>query len=102
MCLITDSLAVSAIPEGSDVDPGIIDPRTIIEDGVCKLSDRSALAGSISTMDRLVRTAVQEAGISMLDACQHASWALTIAKVSSRRDTTRTSSCLTKTNNLSL
>ena len=35
MCLITDSLAVSAIPEGSDVDPGIIDPRTIIEDGVC-------------------------------------------------------------------
>ena len=70
MCLITDSLAVSAIPEGSDVDPGIIDPRTIIEDGVCKLSDRSALAGSISTMDRLVRTAVQEVGISMLDACR--------------------------------
>ena len=28
------------------------------------------MAGSISTMDRLVRTAVQEAGISMLDACR--------------------------------
>ena len=31
MCFITDSLAVSAIEPGSDVDPGIIDPRTIIE-----------------------------------------------------------------------
>ena len=70
MCFITDSLAVSAIEPGSDVDPGIIDPRTIIEDGVCKLKDRSALAGSISTMDRLVRTAVQQAGIPMEAACR--------------------------------
>lgn len=64
-CFITDSLACSA----SDADTNF-DPRVIIEDGVCKLADRSALAGSVSTMDRLVRTAVQQCGISMEDACR--------------------------------
>ena len=61
--LITDSLAVAA----SDSKQAF-DPRVIIEDGVCKLADRSALAGSIATMDRLIRTAVQQAGIPMEDA----------------------------------
>lgn len=65
MSLITDALAVAA----SDSDKAF-DPRVIIEDGVCKLSDRSALAGSIATMDRLVRTAVQQAGIPMEDAAR--------------------------------
>ena len=40
----------------------------IIEDGVCKLMDRSAFAGSIATADRLVRVAVKEADIPLLDA----------------------------------
>lgn len=61
--LITDALAVAA-----SHSTHAFDPRVIIEDGVCKLADRSALAGSIATMDRLVRTAVQQAGIPMADA----------------------------------
>lgn len=61
--LITDALACSA----SDSKVAF-DPRVIIEDGVCKLADRSALAGSIATMDRLVKTAVQKAGIPFADA----------------------------------
>jgi len=44
------------------------DTEFIIEDGVCKLMDRSAFAGSIATADLLVRVAVKEAGISLLDA----------------------------------
>ena len=63
--LITDALAMTA----SDSDKAF-DPRVIIEDGVCKLSDRSALAGSIATMDRLIRTAVQQAEIPLNDACR--------------------------------
>lgn len=39
----------------------------IIEDGVCKLADRSALAGSVATMDRLIRTMVQKAEIPLAD-----------------------------------
>lgn len=59
--LITDALACAA----SDSQVAF-DPRVIIEDGVCKLADRSALAGSIATMDRLIRTTVN-AGIPFYD-----------------------------------
>lgn len=67
-CFITDALACAA-PLTPDADPleGIFDPRVILEDGVCKLSDRSALAGSVATMDRLVQTAIQKAEIPMED-----------------------------------
>ena len=40
----------------------------IIEDGVCKLRDRSAFAGSIATADRLLQVAVFEAGLPLFDA----------------------------------
>ena len=49
------------------------DPRVIIEDGVCKLADRSALAGSVATMDRLIRTLVQKAEIPLEYADRRAS-----------------------------
>lgn len=66
--LITDALACTA----SD-DATAFDPRVILEDGVCKLADRSALAGSIATMDRLVQTMVKKAGIPLADAIRMAS-----------------------------
>lgn len=66
--LITDALAVAA----SDSKKAF-DPRVIIEDGVCKLADRSAIAGSIATMDRLIKTAVQKAGIPLEDVARMAS-----------------------------
>ena len=61
--LVTDSLACSCTHGDA-----AFDPRVILEDGVCKLADRSALAGSIATMDRLIRTCVQQAGIPLEDA----------------------------------
>ena len=68
MALITDALACAA----SDSDKAF-DPRVIIEDGVCKLSDRSALAGSIATTDRLIRTMVQQVDVPLEDAIRMAS-----------------------------
>ena len=65
MALVTDALAGAASDQTT-----AFDPRVIYEDGVCKLADRSALAGSIATMDRLVRTCVQMANIPMADACR--------------------------------
>ena len=53
-CLVTDALAYAAA-EGVE----ITDPNVIIEDGVYKMTDRSSLAGSIATMDVLVRTMVK-------------------------------------------
>ncbi len=65
IALITDSLALA----GTDQKHGLMqNTEFIIEDGVCKLMDRSAFAGSIATADRLVRVAVKDAGIPLLDA----------------------------------
>lgn len=65
IALVTDSLAVA----GTEAKSGfMVDTPFIIEDGVCKLADRSAFAGSIATADVLVRTVVQEAGFSLIDA----------------------------------
>ena len=66
--LVTDALAVT----DSDSDKAF-DPRVIIEDGVCKLSDRSALTGSIATMDRLLHTIVKKAELPLQDAVRMAS-----------------------------
>ena len=40
----------------------------IIEDGVAKLTDRKSFAGSVATADRLIRTMVFEAGVSVAEA----------------------------------
>jgi len=66
--LVTDALAVT----DSDSEHAF-DPRVIIEDGVCKLSDRSALAGSIATMDRLIKTMVRVVDVPLGDAVRMAS-----------------------------
>lgn len=66
--LITDALAVSVSSSNK-----AFDPRVIIEDGVCKLADHSALAGSIATMERLVRTAIHKGEVSMADAVRMSS-----------------------------
>lgn len=63
--LCTDSMQVA----GCCMTQGRLqDIDFIIEDGVCKLPDRSAFAGSIATADRLVRVMVQEAGLSVPEA----------------------------------
>lgn len=67
-CLVTDALKYAA----SDVKPEE-GSRIIIDDGVCKLADHSALAGSIATMDVLLRTMVQKAHIPLADAIRMAS-----------------------------
>ncbi len=65
MCLITDALAITESPDGSSYDP-----RIVIDNGVCKLKDGSAIAGSCATMDRLIRTAVKKAGIPIEDVAR--------------------------------
>lgn len=64
ICLVTDSLAATGLEHAQSAAGNI---SYVIEDGVCKLPDRSAFAGSIATMDVLIRTAM-EAGCSVSDA----------------------------------
>ena len=57
--LTTDSLDVA----GADIKAGnYSDTAFIIEDGVAKLTDRSAFAGSIATSNVLIRTLTKECG----------------------------------------
>jgi len=67
--LITDAIRAAAMPPGEYVLGNINTGMKIIsEDGVAKLPDRSSFAGSIATADRLVRTMIHTAGISLVDA----------------------------------
>ena len=42
--------------------------KVIVEDGVAKLPDRSAFAGSVATADRLVRTMMELTDVSLPDS----------------------------------
>ena len=62
---VTDSLSLA----GTDVKTGRMSSTDfIIEDGVCKLLDRSAFAGSIATADALLRVLTKDAGIPICEA----------------------------------
>ena len=65
LILVTDSLSLAGT---NQTRARMQNTDFIIEDGVCKLLDRSAFAGSIATSDRLVRVAVKEAGIPITEA----------------------------------
>jgi N-acetylglucosamine-6-phosphate deacetylase len=69
--LITDAMRAAGMPEGESILGGLKNgTRVIVEDGVAKMPDRTAFAGSVATTDRLVRTMIQAAGISMGDTIQ--------------------------------
>jgi N-acetylglucosamine-6-phosphate deacetylase len=65
----TDALfaAGSDLPDGSVLRQAN-GMETVLEDGVMKLPDRQEFAGSVATMDRLVRNMVHLAGVPLWDA----------------------------------
>ncbi|HHU25681.1 MAG TPA: amidohydrolase family protein, partial [Bacteroidales bacterium] len=67
--LCTDSMRGAGMPDGESI-LGSLEKgqKVIIEDGVAKLPDRTAFAGSVATTDRLVRTMVQLAEVPLVDA----------------------------------
>lgn len=65
MCLITDAIRYGGRTDCDAVESGTKSVPYIIEDGVAKLADRSAFAGSIATTDALIRTCVEKAGIPL-------------------------------------
>ena len=65
VALITDSLPIAGTAGGSGSLSGV---PYIVEDGVCKLADRSAFAGSVATADSLLRTLTQEVGEDIVSA----------------------------------
>jgi N-acetylglucosamine-6-phosphate deacetylase len=67
--LITDAMRGAGMPPGESILGSRHDGLpVIIEDGVAKLPDRSAFAGSVATADRLVRNMIQLADVPLCDA----------------------------------
>lgn len=68
IALITDSIRPTGLDVRESFSGSSDDPIPIVvEDGVAKLLNRQAFAGSIATSDRLIRTMLQ-AGIALEDA----------------------------------
>lgn len=67
--LISDAMAAATCLRPEHLH---LDPRMIVEDGVCKLADRSALTGSIASGIRLIQVMAEKAGVSVADAVRMA------------------------------
>ena len=69
IALVTDSMRGAGMPDGNYILGSITEGQgVVVEDGVAKLPDRSAFAGSVATTDRLVRTMTQIAEVPLIDA----------------------------------
>jgi N-acetylglucosamine-6-phosphate deacetylase len=69
IALVTDAMRGAGMPDGKYMLGSIENGQEVlVEDGVAKLPDRTAFAGSVATADRLVGTMVQIAGIPLTDA----------------------------------
>ena len=66
ICLVTDATAGAGLPAGTEFT--LSGRRCVVGDGVCLLSDRSALAGSASRMIDLIRVMVNQAGVPLHEA----------------------------------
>ena len=69
IALITDAMRAAGMGEGESILGSITNGlKVIVEDGVAKLPDRSAFAGSVATANRLVKTMITMADVSVVDA----------------------------------
>jgi N-acetylglucosamine-6-phosphate deacetylase len=66
ICLVTDATAGAGLRTGTEFT--LSGRRCVVGDGVCLLSDRSALAGSASRMIDLVRVMVNQVGVPLNEA----------------------------------
>lgn len=69
LCLVTDAMRAAGETKGESILGSLSrGQRVILEDGVAKMPDRKAFAGSICTADRLVRNMIKLAGATVADA----------------------------------
>ena len=71
IALITDSMRAAGMPDGKSILGSLANGQEVlVEDGVAKLPDRTAFAGSVATADRLARTMHRLAGTPLPETVQ--------------------------------
>ena len=68
IALITDAMRAADMPPGDSVLGSLKNGLSVlVEDGVAKLPDRTAFAGSVATADRLIRTMLEMAEVPLIE-----------------------------------
>lgn len=71
--LITDAMRAAGMPPGDSILGSLKSGlKVIVEDGVAKLPDRSSFAGSVATVNLLVRNMIKMADVPILEAVEMA------------------------------
>lgn len=71
IALVTDSMRAAGMPEGPSILGSLTEgQRVLVEDGVAKMPDRTAFAGSVATAEQLVRNMINLCGVNLLEAVQ--------------------------------
>lgn len=76
VCFVTDAMPAVGLPDGIHK---IGDIEAVVENGIARLKDNTAYAGSVTTMDVCVRNGINQVGLSLVDAIKMSS--LTPAKI---------------------
>jgi N-acetylglucosamine-6-phosphate deacetylase len=73
IALVSDSMRSAGMPEGESILGSLHGgQKVIVENGVAKLTDKSAFAGSVATGERLIRTMRDIADVPLIHAVQMA------------------------------
>ena len=92
IALITDSMRAAGMPDGKSILGSLANGQeVVVEDGVAKLPDRTAFAGSVATADSLVKTMLRFAGTPLLETIRMIT--ITPARI---MGIDKTKGCLTK------
>ena len=70
VCFVTDAMPATGLPDGLYY---IGDVEALVENGIARLPDNSAYAGSVTTMNVCVRNGINQMGLLMKDAIRMAS-----------------------------
>ncbi len=76
VCFVTDAMPAVGLPDGIHK---VGDVEAVVENGIARLKDNTAYAGSVTTMDVCVRNGINQVGLSLVDSIRMSS--LTPAKI---------------------
>ncbi len=76
VCFVTDAMPAVGLPDGIHK---IGDVEAVVENGIARLKDNTAYAGSVTTMDVCVRNGIDQVGLLLVDSIRMSS--LTPAKI---------------------
>jgi len=69
VCFVTDAMPATGLPDGIYFMGGV---EAVVENGIARLPDNSAYAGSVTTMDVCVRNGMSLLGLSLQDSIRMA------------------------------